>query len=1007
MSYRRLLIAFALILPSAFATPVSARPAAQGAATDRERWQAHERHTALARESIFHGLQWRSIGPTVQGGRVVDVENIPGQPYGFYVAYASGGVWKTTNNGVSFEPLTDQLATMVMGDLAVDPNRPERIWLGTGEPNSARSNYGGLGVFRSDDGGKTFAHLGLEDTDRIGRIWVNPKDGTHVCVAALGKLYTTGGRRGVFCSFDDGATWQHVLKGENAWTGAIDLTAEPGNERVLYAATWERSRQPWNLTESGVGSGLWKSSDGGRSWARLAGFPRGPEIGRIGIDVSASAPNTIYASIDNQEPLPEAEWDLGDRPLSVKRLRRMSKEEFLRQDPDEIESFIRSNDLDTALDAKQLIEMVKSDKITIAKLIARLTDANAGLFDTDIRGLEVWRSDDAGGTWRRTHDEPLREVVYTYGYYFGTIRVAPDNPERVFVVGVPLIRSDDGGKTWVTNQDNDVHVDYHAHWIDPTYPQRMILGNDGGMDVSYDGGKTWLKLDGQPVGQFYTVMVDMAEPYNVYGGLQDNGTLVGSSKMRWELEDNWRAIGGGDGMYVAVDTRDNKTIYTGYQFGWYQRSDGQEVRPRPKLDEAPLRYNWATPVRLSSHNQDIVYFGANKLFRSMDKGESWSVISGDLTTSTKRGDVPFATITTFSESPLEFGRIWVGTDDGNVWLTRDGGASWNKIDARLPAERWVSRVEASKHSRERAYLSLNGYRQDDITAYVYVSDDEGRSWRSIASGLPSEAVNVIREDPENENVLYVGTDRGVYVSLDRGASWNSLQQNLPKVPVHDLIVHPRERELVAGTHGRSVWIVDVLPVQELTAAVRDKALHVFPLAPVKADRGWRGEPPRWFDISAYQPKLTIPFWSAHAGTAKVAILDEAKNPLRRFELAVKPGINRTEWDVLVERELALAAEKAANEKAKLDPATDGALAKTPYAESVRLNHRLYAMPGKYTVEVSLDEARAETALEIQVPEPRKPRVKSPPKVRGKHGWPGAPMIAEPAPRSRANRKPKG
>ncbi len=1009
--HARCIVATAFVAALAAST-AHARPKPDAAASDAQRWAAVAQHEALRDASPFHGLQWRSIGPTGQGGRVVDVENMPGQPYGFYVAYATGGVWKTTNNGVSFEPLSDRLPTTVVGDIAVDPNNPERLWVGSGEPNSARSNYGGLGVFRSDDGGKTFRHMGLEDTDRIGHVWVDPTDGEHVCVAALGKLYTAGGRRGVFCSWDGGTTWEHTLIGENQWTGAIDISAAPGQGEVLFAATWERSRSPWNLVESGAGSGVWKSTDGGRNWNRLAGFPSGPEIGRIGLSVAPSQTDTIYASIDHQGTLPESLHDLGERPLSPQRLRRMSKQEFLRQDPEEIETFIRSSDLDTSLDAKKLIAMVKSDQITIAQLVARLTDGNASLFDTDIRALEVWRSDDAGASWKRTHDQPIREVTFTYGYYFGTIKVAPDNPERVFVVGVPMIRSDDGGKTWIGNHANQVHVDYHAHWIDPGYPQRMIAGNDGGADISYDGGKTWLKLDAQPVGQFYTIMVDDAEPYNVYGGLQDNGTMVGSSTTRWELDQDWRSIGGGDGMYIAVDPRDNKTVYTGYQFGWYRRSDGQEVRPRPAISDAPLRYNWSTPVRLSTHNPDIVYFGANRLFRSMDKGETWTAISPDLSTAKERGDVPFATITTFSESPLAFGTIWAGTDDGNLWLTDDGGVQWRRVDAQLPAQRWVSRVEASSVDPKRAYASLNGYRNDDITAYVYVTDDAGKSWRNIARGLPASAVNVVREDPQNPDVLYVGSDRGVYVSLDRGSSWDSLQQNLPNVPVHDMIVHPRERELVVGTHGRSAWIVDVLPVQELTRAVRAKPIHLFPVAPLKADRDWRGKPVWWLDATPYLPELRGAFWAKDSGRASLRVLDANRNPVREMQIDAKAGVNRIVWDVQVDRTLALAAEKLANQKrladAKGPPADDeGALAATPYAQAVRLGHSLFAMPGKYTLEVSMGAAKSDTALEIKAPEERKPRIKPAPKVRGKDGWAGAVPESVPLPRSRSRQRPRG
>ncbi len=961
------------------------------------RWQAWSQHEALERASLFHGLQWRALGPTVQGGRVVDVESIPGQPYGFYVAYASGGVWKTTTNGVGFEPLSDALPTMITGDIAVDPHRPERLWIGSGEPNSSRSSYGGMGVFRSDDGGKTFVHLGLTDVDRISRVLVDPRDGTHVCVAAIGSLYSRNGRRGVFCTRDDGASWTQVLKGEGD-TGVIDLVLDPTQPGTLYASTWERSRTAWNFVESGAGSGIWKSVDGGATWARLGGgLPSGPQVGRIGLATSASKPGTLYASIDNWAELPADQQDLGDRPLSARRLKRMSKDEFLAQDPEEIESFIRSNDLDTELDAKTLIAKVKADEVSVQDLVDALNDAEAALFNTDIHGLEVWRSDDAGATWRKTHADVLSEVNYTYGYYFGQIRVSPTNADLIYLLGMPVITSSDGGKTFTGMNPPSVHVDHHAWWIDAANPERMIGGNDGGLDISYDGGKTWLKLDAQPVGQFYTVGVDMAEPFNIYGGLQDNGTWKGSSEARWDDADAWSFIGGGDGMHVAIDPRD-ATVYTGYQFGFYRSSAGHEVRPREKLGTPALRYNWNTPVLLSPHNPDVVYFGANQLFRSFDRGRTWGAISPDLTTSTQRGDVPYATITSVSESPKQFGLIWAGTDDGHVWITTGGGNDWREVSAKLP-ERWVSRVFASQHVRDRAYVSFNTYRNDEAIPYVFVSEDLGKTWRSISANLPAEAVNVIKEDPLNADVLYVGTDRGVYVSLDRGAAWQTLDAGLPNVPVHDLVVHPRDRQLVAATHGRSVWIVDALPIQELTAEVRAKPAHLFHVDDVEGDRGWRSRPSRWFDETPDLPTTTIHYWAKAAGTGKLWVLNADKQLLKEIVVHAEPGINRLEWDLLIDPDLALAAEQAKNDKLAEDAreaaakqpkdadakAADdsGRLAKTPYAESIRLGHRLYLMPGEYTLQLQLADTTSDTPFTITAPEPRKPRAVPAMKIRGK------------------------
>lgn len=944
------------------------------------RRSAWERHQELDRTTPFRGLAWRDIGPVVQGGRLVDIEGVPGEPYTFYVAYASGGLWKTTNNGVSFEPLFDDQETIIMGDIALDPSNPNRIWVGTGENNSSRSSYGGAGVFLSEDGGASWRNMGLRDTDRIGRVLVDPRNPNRVFVAALGRLYTPGGQRGVFRTDDGGATWQRVLEGDEL-TGFADLTFEPGNPDVLYAAAWERSRRPWNFVESGEGSAIYKSSDGGDTWGRLeGGFPRGDHVGRIGLTISESHPSTLYASVDNQEILPESEWDLGGGAVTAKRLRSMSKEDFLRQDPEEIEDFVRGNDLDPQLDAASLLAAVESDSITLQDIMNALQNANSSLFETDIRGIDIWRSDDAGATWQRTSAEPIRDVVYTYGYYFGQIRVAPDDPDQIYVLGVPLIASDDGGVTFTQIGGRRVHGDHQAMWIDPEFPNRVILGNDGGLDVSYDGGRTWLTLSSVSVGQCYTIEVDMADPYRVYCGLQDNGVLRGSSRTRPNISANWSRVGGGDGMYIQVDPRDNRTTYWGFQFGNYfrQGAGGQErVKPRNGLLDEPLRYNWNSPILLSEHNPDVLYFGANKLFRSMDQGETWTALSDDLTSSEDRGDVPFATLTTIAESPLRFGLLWVGTDDGYVYVTRSSGAEWSDVSGGLPSGRWVSRVEASQVDEARAYVTLNGYRDDDITAYVYRTDDLGRTWRDISNGLPAEVVNVIREDPVDPEVLYVGTDRGAYVSLDAGRSWHAVGSGLPNVPVHDLIVHPRERELVAGTHGRSVWILDALPIQELSADVRGSPVHVFPLESIEYSRGWRSRRSRWFFRAEDAPYQDIPFWLRAAGRVEWAVVDGDDHVVRSGTTDGSVGVNTLRWDLMLDTDLALAAEQA-----RVADMDEVETEDTPVAEAIRLERPLYVLPGSYTIRLSAGGTSAETEFEVRAPSPREPRVEPKPRIRG-------------------------
>ena len=992
MKSSKLLSAFILLSVTLAAANAHARPQPEAAADFAEKQAAWQKHEALVESSPYAGLKWRNVGPVVQGGRLVDMEVVPGQPYTFYAAYASGGLWKTTNNGHTFEPLFDDQVTLIMGDIAVDPNNPETVWVGTGENNSSRSSYGGMGVYRSDDGGETWRYMGLGDTDRIGRILIDPNDSNTIYVAALGKLYTPGGQRGIFRSRDGGESWQQVLKGGD-WTGIIDLVFKPDDAKTLYAASWDRQRRPWDFTEGGSGSAIYKSVDGGDSWSHLeGGLPRGDFVGRIGLAVSAASPDTIYASIDNQQKSPEEQWVLGDRPVTAKRLRNMSKEEFLAQDKNEIEYFIRSSDFDVNIDADKLIEWVKTDKVSIEDIVDELGDANANLFNTDIVGLQVWRSDDAGASWKITHDGPLDQVVYSYGYYFGEIRVSPKNADQVYVLGVPVVKSDDGGKTWFSVQGRGVHGDHQSMWINPQQPDHLMIGNDGGADVSYDGGQTWVKLDAQPLGQFYTVNVDMAEPYNVYGGLQDNGTIRCPSTNRWKTGANCKRINGGDGMYVAVDPRDNKTTYSGSQFGYYARlganGSRDEVRPRRAFGDPALRYNWNAPVILSPHNADVVYFGTNILYRSMDQGETWTAISGDLSRSKKRGDVPFASLTTLSESSLQFGLIWAGTDDGQVWVTDSSGVGWQDVADKLPKDRWVSRVEASGFKRDRAYVTLNGYRDDDIRAYVYRTDDLGKTFRDISKGLPAEAVNVIREDPMNEDILYVGTDRGVYVSTNRGDSWSALQGGLPNVPVHDLVVHPRERELVAGTHGRSIWIVDVLPLQDLVEAGEDTVLKVFYIDDVNASRGWRSERSRWYFDPEEAPKSTIQYWSNISGPVNVEIVDKNDAIVRRLNNKAVQGMNSFEWDLLVDQELALAAETVALDKAKegsVDSEEEKVLnlADTPYAESVRLGHSLYAIPGEYTIRLTVGENSDSNVLKIKPPKEFESRAKQTYKPRGK------------------------
>jgi len=939
--------------------------------------QAWEQHQNLKSNTPYKGITWRNVGPVFQGGRAVDVIRPVNQPHVIYVGYASGGVWKSENNGATFRPMTDHLSSQIVGSLAIDPNDSNVLWLGTGENNSSRSSYGGMGVFKSIDAGETWTHMGLGDTDRIGRILVDPENSDRVYVAALGKLYSKGGDRGLYRTSDGGKTWETLIKGSD-WTGFIDVARSPNG--TLYAASWDRSRSSWNFVEGGVGSAIYKSSDNGDSWQKLSnGLPQGKYTGRMGLSTSMSQANTLYVSVDNQTPLPESQWDMGDQAVTAKRLKEMDKPTFLIQDKKAVERFLRGNNFPPELTAEKVIEQVKKDEITPQDLVAKLADGNDNLFNVDIKSLEIYRSDDGGESFYRTHEEDLQNVVFSYGYYFGQVKVDPQDVNTVYATGVPFIKSTDGGKTWASAWDSSVHADIQAIWINPNHSNHIMIGNDGGVDESYDGGKTWQKIDAQPVGQFYTIAVDMEKPYNIYGGLQDNGTLKGSSQNIWHDNqykgNDWKQIFGGDGMHVNVDD-DDKLTYVGFQFGNSFRLSSaapKKITPPTYVGEESLRKNWNTPVMISTHNKDILYFAGHKLYRSMNKGDDWTEISGDLTESEKRGDVPFATATSVSESPLKFGLLWVGTDDGLVWVTDDGGNRWNKVSKKLPKGKWVSRVMASPHQEKRAWIALNNYRNDDIEPYLYKTENLGKSWKRMSKGLPNETINVVKEDPKNENIVYVGTDKGIYVSTDQGNEWQMLGVQMPTVPVHDLIVHPRENELVVGTHGRSVFVADVKPLQMLTDEIKNSDIHVYPMDEIKEKRSWDSIPFRWDYTDSQQDILPVYFWSKQAGDAEIKISNEAGSDFLVKTIQMSNGINQWQWDYLVDENLAVLAEQKQNDEARdklIESSPEAAVeplnkAESPYAESKRLGHPSYIEPGEYVFQIKAGEAEHQVKFTVK------------------------------------------
>ncbi len=896
-------------------------------------------------------------------GRVADVEVSPSDPSHFYVAYASGGLWKTENNGTSFRPIFDKEMVMTIGDIAVNWQR-NIIWAGTGEVNSSRSSYSGTGVFKSTDGGKSWQHMGLGESHHIGRIVLHPTDPNTVWVAVLGHLYSPNPERGVYKTSDGGKTWRRVLY-INDNTGAIDLLIDPYNAKVLYAATWERERRAWNFVEAGPGSAVYKSTDGGEKWSRLpsAGLPADAGAGRIGLALHKGGGKTaLYAAIDNYNMRPRKEDD--PEVLTVEALRAMSMEDFLALPKYKVKDYLASKGFPEKYNTDKIIEMVKNGEIKPAALAEYVEDANSILLSSEVIGLEVYRSDDDGRTWRRTHKDYIDNVYSSYGYYFGQIRVAPYDPNKLFVLGVPIIRSDDGGKSWRSVNGDNVHGDHHAMWINPRRPGHLILGTDGGLNISYDDGQTWIKCNTPAVGQYYAVAVDMAKPYHVYGGLQDNGVWYGPSnyKASTEWHDTgqypYRMLLGGDGMQVAVDTRDNATVYTGFQFGNYFRintktGERKYITPKHELGEPPLRWNWQTPVHLSTHNQDILYMGANRLYRSFNQGNDFQPVSTDLSAGGRKGDVPYGTLTSIHESPLRFGLLYTGSDDGLVHVSRDGGLSWTNISAGLPKDMWVSRVIASAHSESRVYVSLNGYRWDHFDPYLYVSDDYGKTWQKLGKNLPLEPVNVVREDPKNPDLIYVGTDHGLYVSLNRGGSFMLLDNGLPAVPVHDLVVHPRDAELVVGTHGRSVYIGRVKELQQLTAEAMAQELIVYDMDKTRYSPRW-GATGWW---TPDPPSVSIPMYAREAGKIRITIATESGLVLRQWEASANKGLNYPDCDPTIDESVLTAYHALLNEKIKPD--------EKPVVVKPAPNGKTYLFRGVYTITVEKGDKAHKTKLVIE------------------------------------------
>lgn len=753
-------------------------------------------------DSILKEFKWRNIGPANVGGRVADVEGVESNPNIVYVGAASGGVWKTVNAGVTWDPVFDDQPVGSIGDLAVSTKDPDIVYVGTGEANGRNSSPWGAGVFKTIDGGKNWEFLGLKETHHIGRIIIDSQNPDIAYVAAVGHLWGPNEERGLYKTTDGGKNWDKILYiDEN--TGATDVAMDPVNNNILYAAMYERQRDAFSggnpSKRFGPGSGIYVSSDAGESWTKATGGLPAQEMGRIGLAVARTKPGTLYAIIETQ--------------LSERRIREgMSEEE-------------RSS-------------------------AEEYNKQNANEFSG------IYKSTGYGISWERVGAYNSRP------FYFSQLRVDP-NDENILWAGGGLMYSEDGGKTFEDRRGSAM-VDFHALWIDPNDSDHILAGCDGGINISYDRG-TYLDHNNQmSTVQFYAITADMQKPYYVYGGLQDNDCWAGPSRTRsrWGIRNrDWFSVGGGDGLQVQVDQTDHKIVYSESQNGGIRRIDfstGQSTSIRPDSRNAvnfeeyypdyqseapegqqqqrgrsrsPFRFDWNSPIMLSSYNSRTVYFGGNHLFKSLDRGDHWSIISPDLTSTP---DKPSAVVS-IDESPLNPNVLWAGTNDGNVWLTRSGGVNWTKLNNYIPnapQKYWVKRIEASNHIEGRAYLVFDGHRNDDQNPYIYVTEDFGQTWSKISSNLPEGSVYVVREDYKNPDLLFAGTEFAVYISLDRGKSWNRFMNNFPAVPVHDLYIHPRDGDLIAGTHGRGVWIADnITALQQLNDEILDRDSHLFDVRP--------------------------------------------------------------------------------------------------------------------------------------------------------------------------------
>ena len=898
-------------------------------------------------DPMLASFRFRSIGPASMGGRIDDIAVAESDPGIIYIGYATGGVWKSENNGTTFVPVFDEYPTASIGDIAIHPANANIVYVGTGEPNNRQTSSFGDGVYKTTDGGKTFTHVGLRETQSIARIVIDPRNPETVYVAAVGHLFGPNKERGVYKTTDGGRTWS-LVKFVDENTGFTDLAMDPSNPSILYGASYQRRRSGCCFNGGGPGSALWKTTDAGRTWTRLEGngLPPGT-YGRIALDVSRSNPTVVYAQIEageQNQPMPQRGAGRGAAP---------------------------SVPYDWCNNAGPLKGFGRG------RGEAAPSQPQSPPPPDPARG-GIFRSDNKGAGWLHVSNCNSRPM------YFSQLRVDPSNDRTVYVAGLPVAKSLDGGRSFATLNEtgghaDPGHVDQHAIWVDPKNPKHLLIGNDGGLNISWDQGRTWDFVNTMATSLAYWVSADMRRPYYVYIGLQDNGSWGGPSATRNRngiLNSDWFGVGGGDGFQTAVDPTDHSIVFTESQNGNTNRYDlrtgrSTSIRPRAGLagrgTQAPgpeaaegaqagatpaqtaagggrgglrpnvlnatpgdqYRFNWNTPFSLSPHNPSMVWLGGNRLFRSLNRGDTWMAsedltkqvdrntiammgVPGDRTMLSKNdGVTAYSTIVSLSESPVVPGVVWVGTDDGNIQVSRDTGTTFTEVGKNvpgLPANHlyWISRIEASHFDAGTAYVAVDGHRDDDLKPYLFATRDYGKTWQSIVNDLPPIGnIQVVREDPRNPNLLYVGTEFGLFVSLNGGKSWQKFMNNLPTARVDDILVHPRDNDLIVATHARGIWIVDdITPLQQLTPALTGQDVALFDIRSTVAylndlqtgqyvggQKVFVGEnPPRGASINYYLK-------GAATGAVQITVVDATGRTVRVLTGTANAGINRVIWNL--------------------------------------------------------------------------------------------------------------